>query len=183
MIDKLTLFALLSATLSPATADDPLASLPEDRIDLELKDAPVRNVMLLVESISGDRVELDACVEGTLSLKLSAVTLRSFLEVVGDTLSLTYARADDGALLVGCNSTQPDRKDTRVDISVVAAPLSDVLGVLSQAADTPISTSACEDVLVDVDASNAPASAVLHTIAAQASATVEREGGGLLVRC
>lgn len=183
MIDKLTLFTLLCVTLSPPTEDDPLASLHEERIDLELKDAPVRDVMVLVESISGDTVVVDPCVEGTLSLKLSAVTLRSFLEVVGDAASLRYARTEDGALWVGCAEPQPDREDSRVDMSVVAAPLSDVLGALSQAADTPIASSACEDVLVDVDVSNAPASAVLHTIVSQASATIERDAGGLLVRC
>ena len=183
MIEKLTLFTLLSVALSPTTSEDPLASLPDERIDLELKDAPIGDVMMLVESISGDTIELDACVEGTLSLQLSAVTLRSFLEVVGDTLSLTYSRSDDGALQVGCAEKGPDRRNTRVDISVVATPMTNVLDVLSQATDMPIAASGCDDVLVDINASNAPASAVLYTIASQAAAKVELEDGGLQVRC
>ncbi|MCR9163794.1 MAG: hypothetical protein ACE37F_16265 [Nannocystaceae bacterium] len=182
MFDKLTLFAVLSAAVSPS-ADDPLASLPKERIDLELADAPVRDVMKLVQDISGQPVTLDDCVEGTLSLKLDAVTLRSLLVVIGDTLSLTYARSEDGALLVGCDEPRPDRKHARVDMAVVAVPLSDVLGTLSDAADMPITASGCEDVLVDVSTSNAPVSAVLHTIASQASATVERDGNALQIRC
>ena len=183
MIDKFTLLTALTLAVPPSSPSDPLASLPSERIDLELKDAPVRDVMLLVESISGDAVEVDACVQGTLTLELNAVTLRSFLVVVGDTLSLTYARGDDGALLVGCAAPHADRKDARVDLNVVGAPLPDVLEVLSATAGTRIHAFACDDVLVDLNASNAPASAVLHTVAAQASATVEPDDGGLLLRC
>ena len=47
----------------------------------------------------------------------------------------------------------------------------------------PIAASGCDDVLVDINASNAPASAVLYTIASQAAAKVELEDGGLQVRC
>lgn len=183
MIDKLTLLTALSLAVSPSADDDPLASLPTERIDLVLKDAQVADVMDLVGVIGHRSVVLDPCVQGTLTLELKAVTLRSFLEVVADTLALSYAQGSDGALEVGCIEPQAQGKSERVDLSVVAAPLDEVLDVLEHASDTALSTAACDDVLVDLDARNAPVPAIVHSIAAQARATVEVSDGGLVIRC
>ncbi|MGH1340806.1 MAG: hypothetical protein ACRBN8_04610 [Nannocystales bacterium] len=180
MIEKITLFTLLSLSVSPS-ASDPLASLPTDRIDLELKDAPIADVMLLVGDIIQSEVVLDPCVSGTLSLKLESITIRTFLEVAADTLSLTYDRTDGGELHVGCEDAPG--AGTRVDMAVVQAPLPEALAVLAEAGGTSVASESCDDVVVDLRVSNAPVSAVVSAIAAQADASVERTPDGLRLRC
>lgn len=181
IIDKLVLSSFLLVAVEPAVPDDPLALIPSDRIDLELKDAPVRDVMLLVQDIADRPVVLDPCVQGTLSLKLESVTLRTFLEVVRDSLSLSYGRDAEGALTIGCVEARP--KSQRVDMSVVDVPLSDVLKALSRDGGISVESVACEGVSVDLSVSNAPASAVVHAISGQAGAVVEQVGERFSLRC
>ena len=168
----LALFTLSPAAVA-APVGDALDGLGDDRIDLELKEAPVADVLSLLGTIAQVDVVADACVEGSLTLALRAVTVRTVLETVGDALSLTYRRAEDGALTVGCREDERTRPERRLDLELVDAPLGDVLGMLAQVGGTPLTAHGCDDVRVDVAAHNAPVDAVLHQIAAQAEARVE----------
>lgn len=184
-MNKTILLATLSALMNagaPAPNVDPLDALITDPIDLEVQDAPIGDVILLIGSIADTSVDLDPCVSGTVSMKIERVTLRTLLETFAESYALEYDRSASGALRVGCHP-RPGAS-TRVDFRAVDAPLREVLEALSAVSGTPVLASGCEGVAVDIAVSNAPLRPVVFEVAAQAGAAVVEDGpAGMSMRC
>lgn len=184
-IKKVVLWVLLSSLFAPVAAaqspDDALASLRDEKIDLELKQVPVADLFLMLGSILQVKFELSECVSGELSLKLEAVTARTVLEAIGDSLGFRYAAGDDGTILVDCVPVEDG--DTRLDFEAADLPLTDVLSVLGDAGGTPIESELCDGLRVDLSVAHASPETVLNEVAAQAGATLETRDGHVVVRC
>ncbi len=183
MVKKLVTAAVVSLLCVPAAAadaSDPLDGLIEEKIVLEVQQAPASDLFLLLGDIAQTNFVLDPCVQGTLTFRLEDVTVATVLEVVADALWLRYDAAEDG-IAVRCDAV--DGEPTRVDLQVVDAPLSDVLDELAEASALTLHAHDCEALRIDLDLHNAPLRAVLRELAAQADADLDAGPNRIDVRC
>lgn len=128
---------LLAFDTARAEAAPPI---PNDRmVDVELKQADVHDVLKLLSQVGGKPLVPDACVQGTVDLKLKNTPVSLVLDALALKMHLTYA--DDGtAIQVGCetaNSTSPSPKPQdipRVTLSVKQTALPDILDQVAKSA-------------------------------------------------
>lgn len=90
---------------SGCTHSDPniFESLPTDPIDLEVKEAPAKDLYLLMEDITGRHFELEACENRTASLSLESVTPEVALRELALQLEARYSE-DGDTVLVSCQT-------------------------------------------------------------------------------
>ncbi len=137
---RLTVLALACAGLfafdSPAEAAPPL---PQDRvISLDLKQANIRNVYMMMSKAAGKSFVSDECVQGTVDLTMKNTPVSLVLDALALKLHLTYTDEGD-AIRVGCSGTEstgakspaPAPDDRRFTIAVKQVTITDVLEVLS----------------------------------------------------
>lgn len=162
---------------STATApSDPLAGVTAPPIDIELQQAPIGDVFLLMGEIIGEPIALDACVGGAIDLILFNVEPRTLLLELAAALELEYRRSDAGVLTVGC--TDPG-EDAAIDVE-----LRDVTAAQAVAAVSPdAQVEGCSGQRVDLEVRNASRAAVLGALATELGGVVTREGGAVVVRC
>lgn len=183
---NVVLWVLLSSLLAPVASaqppSDPLASLRDERIDLEVKDAPVADLLTLLGDIGQARFEVSACVSGVVSLELQSVTARTVLLTIGDSLGLAYSAGKDGAVVVDCVPALDE--EARIDFEASDLPLADVLSMLGEAGGTSIESESCEGLRVDLRVERASPQTVLREVVSQAGATLGgRAEDGFVVRC
>lgn len=173
MIARTTLLAALS--LFAPVDTDPLAGITDRAIDIELSGAPVRDVFLLLADVAETKISFDACVAGTIDLKLDNVGVRMLMTQLGGALGLVYRREGD-TLAVGCASA-PEAESISIE-------LRDVTPTTAFAALAPGATiEGCDDQRIDLEVSNATRAAVVAGIAAQLGAEVRWDEGALHVAC
>lgn len=186
-IKKIALWVLLSSLLAPVAAAQPpgdvLASLPDDRLDLELKQVGVDDLFLMLGSIWQVKFEVSGCVSGKVSLKLQSVTGRTVLQTIGDSLGLRYSAGDDDSILVDCVPLTDTDTDARIDFEAADLPLADVLSLLGEADGVRVESESCDGLRVDLRVAHASPQTVLNEVVAQAGATLEDRDGHALVRC
>lgn len=169
---------LLTAALGLSTTapSDPLAGVTAPPIDIEIQQAPIADVYLLMGEIIGEPIALDPCVGGTLDLLLYNVAPHTLLLELAAALDLEYRRSDAGVLTVGCAD--------RGDDSAIDVELRDVTAAQAVAAVSPgASVRGCGDRRVDLEVRNASRAAVLGALATELGGGVTREGGAVVVRC
>ena len=130
---------------------------------------------------SGCWRSLPVGVAGELTLALRAVSVRTVLQSVADSLALTYTQGRAGDVIVGC--VVSGGEEARFDFEAVDMPLPQVLSVLGDASAAVVDSEACGDVRVDLRVTHASPRTVLHEIVAQAGATLDTAGGRSVVRC
>lgn len=176
--------ALLAMTLWLSAAppsSDPLDGLMPKPIDIELADAPIEDVLMLVGDIAGISVELDPCVSGTATLQLKSVTLRTLLETLANTLDLEYRRDANDGLLVGCR--EREAKSAAIDLEVVDASVADVVALLAEASGRSLKARGCDDKRIDLAVEHAGIDAVLSMLSTELNATLVREGTDVTLGC
>lgn len=176
--------ALLAMTFWLSTAPvsvDPLEDLVPDPIDIELKEAPILDVLSLVGDISGIEVVPDACVQGTVTFKLQGASVRSLLETLGRILLLEYRRDADGALLVGCQRSGGET--IALDFEVVDVSVEHVVKILAKTSGQTLETRGCEGQSVDLKVENGSVESVLSMLATRLGATIESHDDGLVLAC
>ncbi len=132
----LALGALLTLGLVSDEAKAAPANLPDRPLDLELKEADIKNVFALLAEVSGRKVVLDPCVHGTVDVRLKNTPLPLVYDALAMKLHLVYADDASGTINVGCAAAvaQPKAAEPRISIAVSAALLDDVLRQLATAA-------------------------------------------------
>ncbi len=130
------LAALLVVALGSDAARAAPAGLPEQALDIELREAEVASVFALLGQISKRTIALDPCVQGKVDIKLKNTPLPLVFDALALKMHFTYE--DDGsAIHVRCQGDAASADsvlDTRVTIAVKAASLPDMLSVLVTAA-------------------------------------------------
>ena len=125
----------LAPVATPVEARAAPAGLSERPLDLELKQADVKAVYALLAEVSGRRVDLDPCVQGTVDIRLKNTPIPMVFDALASKLQLFYE--DQGsAILVRCAGDAgggDPRLATRVTLSLREAPLDAVLDVLVRA--------------------------------------------------
>jgi hypothetical protein len=112
------------------------AGLSQQRLDLELRAADVKNVFKLLADVGGRKVQLDPCVGGTVDIKLKNTPVPMVFDALAAKLGLVY-EDQGGDVLVRCAGDagkEDARLSVRVSVSVKEAALQDVLAVLATAA-------------------------------------------------
>lgn len=130
-------FAVLAALgLSPDPARAAPASLPARPLDIELKAADVRNVFSVLAEAAGKKVVLDACVRGTIDLRLKNTPVPLVFDALASKLRLVYVE-EDGTIRVDCagdaGSVDP-RTSARVSVAVKDLPLGTLLEQIAKTA-------------------------------------------------
>lgn len=172
--------SMLAATLAffaPPQAVDPLDGLTEESIDIEIKGAPIDDVLRLIGDITQVKIEVEPCVSGTVDLALDNVRVRMLLENLGAQLNLVYSRSEADALVVGCASAPSEEPKLTVQLSAVSA--AEALRVIAPAT----SVVGCDDRLIDMDIRNATRRSIVSALVEQLDATVVDEGGARVVQC
>lgn len=178
-----TILIAALALLSPVAhaAPDPLSRLEETRIDIELKEAPVQDVLTLMGDIIGEPLTVDACVGGTLDLALRNATIRMTLEAIAAKLDLVYGVDAAGSLTVGCAEHVEQAAPVSLSMRGVTVPV--LFEALAGATHRTASVQGCSDRRVDVEFHNAPMSAVIQGLAAELGAAAQWDGDVLRVTC
>jgi hypothetical protein len=131
--------ALALATMSgaaPRIAEAAPEGLSEKRLDIELREADVKNVFKLLADVGGRKVVLDPCVSGTVDIKLKNTPIPMVFDAMAAKLHLVYEE-QGGDVLVRCAGDAGSieaRVATKVSVSVKEAELSKVLDMLAGAA-------------------------------------------------
>jgi type II secretory pathway component HofQ len=133
--------ALFTATLlvcgaTAASSDTALGAprgLPEQPLDLELRDAEIGNVYRVLGEVAHRDVVLDPCVSGKVDLKLKNVPVPVVFDILATQLRLHYEERG-GVIIVKCGSDAASvdpRLDARVSIVEVDAPTAEALNRLA----------------------------------------------------
>jgi type II secretory pathway component HofQ len=130
--------ALALGLLDPRAERDAIAApanLPVRSLDLELKQADVKNVLQLLGQASQRAITLDPCVQGTIDLKLANAPLPLIYDAIAIKLGLTYEDRD-GGVFVGCAGEKKatPEAELRVSLHETGAPLAAVLDHLAKEA-------------------------------------------------
>ena len=179
------LLAAVAVASSPAHAapvSDPLASLHQERIDIEIKGAEIGDILLLMGDIIGEPLRVEACVQGRVDLELHHATVRMVLEALAAELELSYSRDAEGALVVGCGTAEGDAEPV-VDVQMRAVPVDEVFDVLATMRGGRAQLEGCGAQRVDVELRNAPLDAVISALSAELDAEARWEGDRLRVSC
>jgi type II secretory pathway component GspD/PulD (secretin) len=172
------LFALLACLLLavPATAQSPL----DERIDMDLKDADVRETLRAfgrILDLDSDAVTIGPGVSGELTLTLRGVRLETLLTAVCESVGCHWSF--DGARLTFTRDAQGSKRtaqaaragddpfgDDPIDISLKDARLGDILQAFATVAEMPveISPEVDEETSVTVELDNVPVSQALDVL-------------------
>lgn len=144
---KLALAALLAFAATALAADGASAApsaIPNRMIDLDVKEASVRNVYRLLAQVSKRTVTVDPCVTATVTLRLKNTPLPVVYDVLASKLHLTYEEKNDDSIVVHCKPKDGDDEEddelvieslaTRVSVSANERPLPDLLDELARSA-------------------------------------------------
>lgn len=134
---RLTLVALAGALACLLTFDTASAA-PQDistrLLDLDLKQADIRNVYRLLSDVAGREISLDACVRGTVDLRLKNTPVPLVLDAIAAKLRLSY-EDDSGVLRVHCDDDDAGAVEAlRVSLTSSGAPLEETLTALAREA-------------------------------------------------
>lgn len=150
---KLALAAVLTfaaATLAPDGASAAPTGIPSTMIDLDVKQASVRQVFNLLAQLSKRKITVDPCVTKLIDMRLQKAPLPVVYDVLAMKLDLNYDEEPDDSIIVHCN--KPNGEDngeeddvdialakgpslvTRVSVNATELPLPDVLGQIAASA-------------------------------------------------
>ncbi|MBS2015482.1 MAG: hypothetical protein JST00_21520 [Deltaproteobacteria bacterium] len=127
--------SLSAALLLSGAAPEALAAptnVADKKIDLELREADLRNVLELLGQVGGVRPVLDPCVHGKVDIRLKNTPVPVVLDAIGRKFSLVYEEQGSD-LVVRCGDSEGDAEakgTTRVSISKKDAELPVVLDEL-----------------------------------------------------
>jgi type II secretory pathway component HofQ len=127
--------ALLFAGSTPEAHAAP-SNVAEQKIDLELREADLRNVLALLGQVGGVKTVLDPCVQGKVDIRLKNTPVPVVLDVIGRKFSLVYEEQGSD-LIVRCANVEGDaaiKNAPRVTLSEKDAELPGVLGRLAASA-------------------------------------------------
>lgn len=125
----LALTASLLFGLETTAAGAAPAGLPERHVDLELREADLKNVFALLAEVSERPVELDPCVHGAVDIQLSNVPVALVFDALAQQVGLHY-EDDAGKVVVRCGprpSTPAAILERRVSVAESGAALPDIL--------------------------------------------------------
>jgi len=109
------------------------APLEDKKIDIELREADVRNVYRLLGEVGGVNVMLDECVQGKVDIKLKNVPVSLVFDALAAKMHFTYEDGPGKVVFVHCGAA-PAVDAPRVSLSEKGAPLPDVVAHLATAA-------------------------------------------------
>lgn len=177
MIIRTLFTSVLALFATQGAATDPLAGLIEQPIDIELREAPIRDVFALVQDVAQVEIELDICVEGTVDLALERVTMRTLMEALATALDLEYRVGAGGAIAVGCAKQDTDDLPLTIELRDVA--IEQVVAIVMPGARV----SGCDGRHIDLDVRNASRSAVMSGLAGQLHAKLSVHDGAMHLDC
>jgi type II secretory pathway component HofQ len=177
--------ALFSAVLMFAFDDAHAAPNVEARnIDIDLKAADVRNVFGLLEQISKRRHQLDACVQGAVSLRLQNVPLPLVYDALASKLGLTYDE-DGASVTVRCGrSTDPLPQQVQtLELDLVDADVRTLFDLIGRFTRRKHVTDSCVHGTVTIRLSHVPVPVVYEALAQKLGLTYVHDGDVTRVGC
>ena len=150
-------------------------------VEMEFRDQPIREILLVLASATGRTIIPDQTVTGRASYFFSSIPLRGALEAFCDAYNLYLLPRENGVTLVSRVRVRSFGEDAYA-LDAVDAPLGTVLQRLSLQAETPIRAVAMEDRPVSFHGGPLPLEDLLTALMADdPSLLVERRGTHILV--
>lgn len=167
-------------------ADDPLAGLPTERIDIELHDAPVGDVLMLLSDISQHNLVMPSCAEGTVDVALHNAPIPLVFDVLADMFAFRFVRNGPTTLVIECLA---DEDEQRITLKHDALEYREAMRAVAVAMGRRAVVDACVAGSMSLDVRQASPSAVsrMVRVSFQRSAgrrlTVETTEDALIVGC
>jgi type II secretory pathway component HofQ len=186
----LVLAALSTSALAADSARAAPADLAERRVDLELREAEIGNVLRLVAEVGQKNVVLDPCVQGKVDLKLHNVPVSVVLDVLASKLDLHYETQRD-VMVVTCGrrgapaATVPsddERLGRRMSFEVREAEIGALLAVVAEASGLEPDVAKDVSAKVTMKLEGVRVSTVLAAIADATGLDVTVRGDRIVVR-
>jgi hypothetical protein len=184
----LALTALLAFGLTTDTAAAAPANLPDRPLDIELKEADVKNVFLLLAEVSERKVDLDPCVHGVVDIRLKNTPLPLVYDALAMKLHLVYETdgTPRGPIRVTCavdgGSEAAKAGAMRVSLAEKNAPLDQVLVRLATAAGLEgVDYRATSHPRVDVTLDRVRAATAMAVLGDETGLKISVIGGKLVV--
>lgn len=107
---SLALSTIFAVGLTSDSATAAPSALPDRALDIELKQADVKNVFAFLAEASGRKIVLDACVRGSVDLRLKNAPLPLVYDALAMKLRLVYDEDKDpaGKITVRCAAVAAD---------------------------------------------------------------------------